>query len=192
MNIATALRAGRAARYGFERLSKKAIQSNRGYKSQEITKRFPPTLVLNPPAARLSANQTGRRTHHKLSNNLTRLPRGGGPIGSNISAINYANRMSAATLAVNSPARQGTRPDGTRSNSGFQILTFWKTHRPRTYFVRIGQTSNQYENPIAPSMSRSESQFNIFSSNWFGSSLQERLPQASQYPSSPFVTDPHS
>jgi hypothetical protein len=92
MNIATKLKVGSATRYGFERLNKKAIQSNKGYKSQEITNRFPPTLVLNPPAARLSTIQSGRRMHHNTSNDLTLLLRGGGPICSNIKrSSTYAN-----------------------------------------------------------------------------------------------------
>jgi hypothetical protein len=86
MNIATRLRAGSEARDGFDRLKMKAIMSRTGYEPQEITKRFPPTSVLNPPAARLNRSQTGREMHHIVSNALTPLSRGGGPIGSNIFA----------------------------------------------------------------------------------------------------------
>jgi len=60
------------------------------------------------------------------------------------------------------------------------------------YFIGIRQTSNQYEIAIKLSMNRSKSQVNMFTSTrWFGTPLQERPPQASQYPSSSFATVRH-
>ena len=65
--------------------------------------------------------------------------------------------------------------------------------RPLLYFIGIRQISNQYANAIKPSMNRSENQFSMFSSTgWFGAFLQERAPQASQYPSSSFAKVRHS
>jgi hypothetical protein len=55
-----------------------------GYKPQEIAKKFPPACVLNPAAANAEINQIGRSIHHKVSNRMTPLESGGGPIGSNI------------------------------------------------------------------------------------------------------------
>src|ERR1019366_9156448 len=61
------------------------------------------------------------------------------------------------------------------------------------YFIGIRQTKSQYENPIKPSINRTENQFNALSSAcWFGALLQEWPPQASQYPSSSFAMVRHS
>ena len=49
-----------------------------------MTKRFPPTLVLNAPAAKDKTAQSGTRMHHRVSNALRPLSSGGGPTGSNI------------------------------------------------------------------------------------------------------------
>src|SRR6185312_13571922 len=73
-------------------------------------------------------------------------------------------------------------------------------HRARTqqpaaiaYLIGTRQTRNQYENAIKPSMNKTEHQFNRISSTcWFGTPLQERAPQASQYPSSSVATVRHS
>ena len=59
------------------------------------------------------------------------------------------------------------------------------------YFIGTRQTKNQYEKAIKPSMNRREHQF-INSTCWFGTPLQERAPQASQYPSSSVAIVRHS
>jgi hypothetical protein len=102
MSIAIKLRAGSKVRYGLERLKKNANHSSTGYRIQEITKRFPPTWVLNAPAAKDERAQSGARMHHKVSNALTPLSSGSGPIGSNIFA-----RVSRRVIAPDDLKRSG-------------------------------------------------------------------------------------
>jgi hypothetical protein len=81
---------------------------------------------------------------------------------------------------------------GEKSRDTFQ----YPPHKGETqepYFIGTRQTKNQYENAIKPTMNRAENQFNrINSVGWFGSPLQERAPQMSQYPSSSLATVRHS
>jgi hypothetical protein len=64
---------------------------------------------------------------------------------------------------------------------------------PLGYFIGPRPTRNQYDNAIKPSINRTENQFSsIKSTCWFGTPLQERAPQASQYPSSSVAMVRHS